>query len=80
MRMNPLGARYYCVGGAAVLFALGASASASADAEPPLCEVQPGLPVFPGAEGFGTTTPAGRGGRVIEVSSFQDDGAGSLCP
>jgi len=37
-----------------------------------------GLPVFPGAEGFGTDTPAGRGGRVIEVTTLADDGPGSL--
>lgn len=37
-----------------------------------------GLPIFPGAEGFGTDTPAGRGGRVIEVTTLADDGPGSL--
>ena len=39
---------------------------------------QVGLPVFPGAEGFGTRTVAGRGGKVIEVTSLADDGAGTL--
>jgi hypothetical protein len=33
---------------------------------------QTGLPVFPGAEGFGTRTPAGRGGRVLEVTTLAD--------
>jgi pectate lyase len=37
-----------------------------------------GLPVFPGAEGFGTDTPAGRGGKLIEVTSLADKGPGSL--
>lgn len=37
-----------------------------------------GLPVFPGAEGFGTRTPAGRGGKLIEVTTLADGGAGSL--
>ena len=37
-----------------------------------------GLPVFPGAEGFGTRTPAGRGGKVIEVTTLADNGPGSL--
>jgi len=37
-----------------------------------------GLPAFPGAEGFGTDTPAGRGGKVIEVTTLADDGPGSL--
>jgi pectate lyase len=39
---------------------------------------QVGLPVFPGAEGFGTRTVAGRGGKVIEVTSLADDGPGTL--
>lgn len=37
-----------------------------------------GLPVFPGAEGFGTRTPAGRGGKVLEVTSLADHGPGTL--
>jgi pectate lyase len=39
---------------------------------------QVGLPVFPGAQGFGTGTVAGRGGKVIEVTSLADDGPGTL--
>ena len=41
-------------------------------------ELQVGLPVFPGAEGFGTRTQAGRGGKVIEVTSLTDNGPGTL--
>ncbi len=37
-----------------------------------------GLPVFPGAQGFGTDTPAGRGGKIIEVTTLANDGPGSL--
>ena len=40
--------------------------------------LETGLPVFPGAEGFGTRTPAGRGGKVIEVTSLADHGPGTL--
>ncbi len=36
------------------------------------------LPCFPGAEGFGTQTPGGRGGRVMVVTTLDDDGPGSL--
>ncbi|MHC4227596.1 MAG: pectate lyase family protein, partial [Planctomycetota bacterium] len=41
-------------------------------------KAQVGLPVFPGAEGFGTRTVAGRGGKVIAVTSLADDGPGTL--
>lgn len=36
------------------------------------------LPAFPGAEGFGTTTPGGRGGTVIEVTTLDPSGPGSF--
>lgn len=69
------------------LFSLAASAliTLGAEAATPKNPNQPrpfqplkGLPVFPGAEGFGTDTPAGRGGKVIEVTSLADDGPGTL--
>lgn len=36
------------------------------------------LPAFPGAEGFGSHTPGGRGGRLIFVTHTGDSGPGSL--
>ncbi|MBM3879668.1 MAG: pectate lyase [Verrucomicrobia bacterium] len=39
---------------------------------------QTSVPVFPGAEGFGTRTRAGRGGKVLFVTSLADGGPGSL--
>ena len=44
----------------------------------PECVIEDGLPVFPGAEGYGTATAAGRGGATLVVTSLADDGPGTL--
>lgn len=36
------------------------------------------VPVFPGVEGFGTDTSAGRGGQIIRVTTLANSGPGSL--
>lgn len=51
---------------------LGASGEAQAD------DPTDSLPCFPGAEGWGATTPGGRGGRVIKVTNLNTSGPGSL--
>jgi pectate lyase len=37
-----------------------------------------GLAAFPGAEGFGTDTPGGRGGRIYAVTTLEWEGPGSF--
>jgi len=46
--------------------------------EAPQQTVQRTVPVFPGAQGFGVETSAGRFGRIHRVVNLQDHGPGSL--
>lgn len=44
----------------------------------PHCAQQKPLSVFPGAEGFGANMVAGRGGAILNVTTLNDSGLGSL--
>lgn len=64
--------------GISTLRHFGAATAPQNPSTPRPLEEQTGLPVFPGAEGFGTRTPAGRGGKVLTVTSLADHGPGTL--
>lgn len=59
-----------------LIMALAIATSSFASGQSPSSAVQ--LKVFPGAEGFGTDTPAGRGGKILKVTNLNNSGPGSL--
>jgi pectate lyase len=84
-----LSALFICIWLCLAIFALSITLSYRPNAAPEVI-VQPSstptmmppprgrIAAFPGAEGFGTETPGGRGGRIIYVTSRKDAGPGSL--
>ncbi|MCZ6875645.1 MAG: IPT/TIG domain-containing protein [bacterium] len=56
----------------------GAGNSAWSNTAQATTQSQSAVVAFPGAEGFGTQTPGGRGGQVIAVTSLNDSGPGSF--
>jgi hypothetical protein len=65
---------------ASTMDAAQADASTTVDSGPDEADsgAADGLRAFVGAEGFGTETPGGRGGRVITVTTLEASGPGSL--
>lgn len=61
-----------------ILVAISSVADSSQYSVPPVLDGNPVVRVFPGAQGFGTSSAAGRGGGLCFVDNLQDDGPGSL--
>ncbi|HST92917.1 MAG TPA: pectate lyase [Brevundimonas sp.] len=62
---------------AALLFPLAVPALALGQTPAPAV-AEAGLPAFPGALGWASKTPGGRGGRIISVTNLNSEGPGSL--
>jgi hypothetical protein len=61
-----------------IIFIILNSSNKSPEEKYPIEDQVVALPVFPGAVGFGSTTVAGRGGRVIKVTNLNSSGEGSM--
>ncbi|MBL8642484.1 MAG: hypothetical protein JNK21_01015 [Rhodospirillaceae bacterium] len=59
----------------AILAHLSAGSATGRDAKP---STQPQMLAFPGAQGWAATTPGGRGGKIIKVTTLASAGPGSL--
>jgi hypothetical protein len=74
--------RSHSLAGLLLAASLGSSACAPIEADPELRDAARDLggrlAVFPGAQGYGTTTPAGRRGAVLRVTSLLASGPGTL--
>jgi len=67
-----------CLFAALLSFCFGCGTDTNVPTEPQgVAELQ-GIPAFPGAEGFGSHTPGGRGGEILFVTNLDADGPGSL--
>ncbi len=61
------------------LIGIGATATARiARHAPPAIAVAAPVLAFPGAQGWAATTPGGRGGQIIKVTTLAADGPGSF--
>lgn len=80
MRTKPIAHAFKIVASAAAAVLFLQSCHGGGDAVRAASPPDPvdGLPVYPGAEGFGTRTRAGRGGRVFPITSLADSGPGTL--
>ena len=68
--------RFAALAAALVLPAALASPAPAQTPAPVVAEAQ--LPAFPGALGWASQTPGGRGGQIIRVTNLDSDGPGSL--
>lgn len=75
MSLNRLAALFAA---ALVLPVLTPAAAAAQGVAPPPAVADAPLPAFPGALGWASETPGGRGGRIIRVTNLDSEGPGSL--
>jgi len=66
------------VRGLAAAFAMAFYGVLAAAASPPQAAGPDSLAAFPGAQGWAATTPGGRGGKILRVTTLAADGPGSL--
>jgi len=62
----------------AAAFVMAFWAASALAASPPRAEAPDAMAAFPGALGWAATTPGGRGGRILRVTTLAADGPGSF--